>query len=243
MDSGIDTQTQNGASDNLADVELRLNNDDAILGTSVGEVSNIGQTEQVGQNSASLEVEADEPYVGQEFESEAAAHAFYNAYALRVGFRTRVNDLSRSRVDGSVIARTLVCNKEGYRVADKRDRKSVRPRPPTRVGCKAMISMKKLSNGNWVVAKFVKEHAHSLTPGKSENGLNDESSDEQIKIKELTQQLMVERKRSASYRKIIDLLFNHIDDHTQHLSQKILRVNDILKDIASSEAKGRQNLR
>lgn len=176
MDSGIDTETQNGASDRSADVELRLKNDDAILGTSVEEVSTIGQIEQVDHNSASMEVEADEPYVGQEFESEAAAHAFYNAYALRVGFRTRVNDLSRSRVDGSVIARTLVCNKEGYRVADKRDRKSVRPRAPTRVGCKAMISMKKLSNGNWVVAKFVKEHAHSLTPGRSENGLNDESS-------------------------------------------------------------------
>lgn len=239
MDSGIDTQPQNKS----ADVELRLNNDDAILGTSVEEVSHIGQIEQAGQNSASMEVEGDEPYVGQEFESEAAAHAFYNAYALRVGFRTRVNDLSRSRVDGSVIARTLVCNKEGYRVADKRDRKSIRPRPPTRVGCKAMISMKKLSNGNWVVAKFVKEHAHSLTPGKTQNGLNDESSDEQMKIKELTQQLLVERKRSASYRKIIDLLFSHIDDHTQHLSQKILRVNDILKDMASSEGKGRQNLR
>lgn len=176
MDSGIDTRPQNGLLDKSADVELRLNNDDAILGTSVEEVSHIGQIEQVGQNSASMEVEGDEPYVGQEFESEAAAHAFYNAYALRVGFRTRVNDLSRSRVDGSVIARTLVCNKEGYRVADKRDRKSIRPRPPTRVGCKAMISMKKLSNGNWVVAKFVKEHAHSLTPGKSQNGLNDESS-------------------------------------------------------------------
>ncbi|XP_050382848.1 protein FAR1-RELATED SEQUENCE 5-like [Argentina anserina] len=242
MDSGVDTQTKNGALDRSADVELRLNNDDAILGTSVGEVSIIGQTEPVGQNSASMEVESDEPYVGQEFESEAAAHAFYNAYALRVGFRTRVNDLSRSRVDGSVIARTLVCNKEGYRAADKRDRKSVRPRPPTRVGCKAMISMKKMSNGNWVVAKFVKEHAHSLTPEKSDNGLNDESSDEQMKIKELTQQLMVERKRSASYRKIIDLLFNHIDDHTQHLSQKILRVNDVLRDIASSEGKSRQNL-
>lgn len=176
MDSGIDTQPQNGLLDKSADVELRLNNDDAILGTSVEEVSHIGQIEQVGQNSASREVEGDEPYVGQEFESEAAAHALYNAYALRVGFRTRVNDLSRSRVDGSVIARTLVCNKEGYRVADKRDRKSIRPRPPTRVGCKAMISMKKLSNGNWVVAKFVKEHAHSLTPGKTQNGLNDESS-------------------------------------------------------------------
>ncbi|KAA8531414.1 hypothetical protein F0562_006233 [Nyssa sinensis] len=28
----------------------------------------------------------DEPYVGLEFESEAAAHAFYNTYATRVGF-------------------------------------------------------------------------------------------------------------------------------------------------------------
>ncbi|CAI8588606.1 unnamed protein product [Vicia faba] len=31
----------------------------------------------------------DEPYMGQEFVSEAEAHAFYNAYATRVGFVTR----------------------------------------------------------------------------------------------------------------------------------------------------------
>ncbi|KAF2314743.1 hypothetical protein GH714_033415 [Hevea brasiliensis] len=55
---------------------------------------------------------ADEPYVGQEFESEAAAHAFYNAYATCLGFIIRVSKLSRSRRDGSAIGRALVCNKE-----------------------------------------------------------------------------------------------------------------------------------
>lgn len=110
-------------------------------------------------------VSADEPYVGQEFESEAAAHAFYNTYATRVGFIIRVSKLSRSRRDGSAIGRALVCNKEGYRMPDKRE-KIVRQRAETRVGCRAMILVRKVSSGKWVVTKFVKEHTHPLTPGK-----------------------------------------------------------------------------
>lgn len=110
-------------------------------------------------------VSVEEPYVGQEFGSEAAAHAFYNAYATEVGFIVRVSKLSRSRRDGTAIGRTLVCNKEGFRMADKRE-KIVRQRAETRVGCRAMIMVRKLSSGKWVVAKFVKEHTHPLTPGK-----------------------------------------------------------------------------
>ncbi|MBA0612277.1 hypothetical protein Godav_012903 [Gossypium davidsonii] len=108
---------------------------------------------------------ADEPYVGQEFESEASAHAFYNAYATRVGFIIRVSKLSRSRHDGSAIGRALVCNKEGFRMPDKRE-KIMRHRAETRVGCRAMILVRKVSSGKWVVTKFVKEHKHPLTPGK-----------------------------------------------------------------------------
>uniref|UniRef100_A0A2P2PJE0 FAR1 domain-containing protein n=1 Tax=Rhizophora mucronata TaxID=61149 RepID=A0A2P2PJE0_RHIMU len=108
---------------------------------------------------------ADEPYVGQEFESEAAAHAFYNAYATRVGFIIRVSKLSRSRRDGSAIGRALVCNKEGFRMPDKRE-KIVRQRAETRVGCRAMILVRKVSSCKWVVTKFVKEHTHPLMPGK-----------------------------------------------------------------------------
>ncbi|XVE84511.1 hypothetical protein DITRI_Ditri17bG0019600 [Diplodiscus trichospermus] len=110
-------------------------------------------------------IPADEPYVGQEFESEAAAHAFYNAYATSVGFIIRVSKLSRSRRDGSAIGRALVCNKEGFRMPDKRE-KIVRQRAETRVGCRAMILVRKVSSGKWVVTKFVKEHTHPLTPGK-----------------------------------------------------------------------------
>jgi len=103
--------------------------------------------------------------LGQEFDSEAAAHAFYNAYATRIGFVIRVSKLSRSRRDGSAIGRALVCNKEGFRMPDKRE-KIVRQRAETRVGCRAMILVRKISSGKWVVTKFVKEHTHTLTPGK-----------------------------------------------------------------------------
>jgi hypothetical protein len=48
---------------------------------------------------------------------------------------------------------------------DKRE-KIVRQRAETRVGCRAMILVRKISSGKWVVTKFVKEHTHTLTPGK-----------------------------------------------------------------------------
>lgn len=110
-------------------------------------------------------VAVEEPYVGQEFESESAAQAFYNAYATDVGFIVRVSKLSRSRRDGTAIGRALVCNKEGFRMPDKRE-KIVRQRAETRVGCRAMIMVRKVSSGKWVVTKLVKEHTHPLTPGK-----------------------------------------------------------------------------
>ena len=110
-------------------------------------------------------ITADEPYFGQEFDSEAAAHAFYNAYATRIGFVIRVSKLSRSRRDGSAIGRALVCNKEGFRMPDKRE-KIVRQRVETRVGCRAMILVRKIKSGKWEVTKFVKEHTHTLTPVK-----------------------------------------------------------------------------
>ena len=54
-----------------------------------------------------------EPFVGQEFESEAF-HIFYNAYAIHMEFVIEVNKLSRSRRDASATGWALVCNKDGY---------------------------------------------------------------------------------------------------------------------------------
>uniref|UniRef100_A0A803NHF8 Protein FAR1-RELATED SEQUENCE n=1 Tax=Cannabis sativa TaxID=3483 RepID=A0A803NHF8_CANSA len=102
-----------------------------------------------------------------EFESEEAAKAFYNSYARRVGFSTRVSSSRRSRRDGAIIQRQFVCAKEGFRnLNEKRtkDREIKRPRTITRVGCKASLSVKMQNSGKWVVSGFVREHNHELVP-------------------------------------------------------------------------------
>ncbi|KAK3007614.1 hypothetical protein RJ639_014265, partial [Escallonia herrerae] len=108
-----------------------------------------------------------EPYEGMEFESEEAAKAFYNSYARRVGFSTRVSSSRRSRKDGAIIQRSFVCAKEGFRnLNEKRtkDREIKRPRTITRVGCKASLSVKIQDSGQWVVSSFIKGHNHELVP-------------------------------------------------------------------------------
>ncbi|KAL6561825.1 hypothetical protein OROMI_017426 [Orobanche minor] len=176
----------------------------------------------------------DEPHVGQEFESEASAHAFYNSYATRVGFVIRVSKLSRSRRDGSSIGRALVCNKEGFRMPDKRE-KIVRQRAETRVGCRAMILVRKVSSGKWVVTKFVREHTHPLTPGKGRKDLiYDQYPNEHDKIRELSQQLAIEKKKVAMYKRHLEMIFEHIDEHNQSLAKKI---QDIVESVRAMESK------
>ncbi|KAL6553448.1 hypothetical protein OROGR_007290 [Orobanche gracilis] len=176
----------------------------------------------------------DEPHVGQEFESEASANAFYNSYATRVGFIIRVSKLSRSRRDGSSIGRALVCNKEGFRMSDKRE-KIVRQRAETRVGCRAMILVRKVSSGKWVVTKFVREHTHPLTPGKGRNDLiYDQYPNEHDKIRELSQQLAIEKKKVAMYKRHLEMIFEHIDEHNQSLAKKI---QDIVESVRAMESK------
>ncbi|KAH1145268.1 hypothetical protein AAZX31_15G029300 [Glycine max] len=177
----------------------------------------------------------DEPYVGQEFESEAAAHAFYNAYAKRVGFIIRVSKLSRSRRDGTAIGRALVCNREGYRMPDKRE-KIVRQRAETRVGCRAMILVRKVSSGKWVITKFIMEHTHPLTPGKGRRDcIYEQYPNEHDKIRELSQQLAIERKRSATYKRHLELIFEQIEEHNDSLSKKIQHIVDSVKEMETKE--------
>ncbi|XP_074286319.1 protein FAR1-RELATED SEQUENCE 5-like [Silene latifolia] len=107
-----------------------------------------------------------EPYEGMEFESEESAKSFYNSYARRVGFSTRVSSSRRSRKNGAIIQRSFVCAKEGFRnLNEKRTkhREIKRPRVITRVGCKAMLSVKINDEScKWIVNGFIKEHNHEL---------------------------------------------------------------------------------
>ncbi|XP_052146743.1 uncharacterized protein LOC127765824 [Oryza glaberrima] len=126
------------------------------------------------ENPHSIEVDPiDEPVEGMEFESEEAAKLFYINYARVNGFRARISRYCRSRRDNSIISRQIVCSKEGFR--EVRARKDItdggkttkRPRMITRVGCKAMIVVKRMNSGKWMVSKFEKEHNHSLLSSRA----------------------------------------------------------------------------
>lgn len=106
-----------------------------------------------------------EPFEGMEFDSEQAARIFYNSYARRIGFSTRVSVYQRSRRDGSIICRQIVCSREGFRRRDYAgENRSKRQRTVTRVGCKAQMTVKKQTSGKWAVSKLAKEHNHELVP-------------------------------------------------------------------------------
>ncbi|XP_047950998.1 protein FAR1-RELATED SEQUENCE 2-like [Salvia hispanica] len=215
---------------------------DAIVGSSADGVLHRGLDIKVDEDSSEMELfelqdvdcntPTDEPYIGQEFESEAAAHAFYNSYATRVGFVVRVSKLSRSRRDGTAIGRALVCNREGFRMGEKRE-KMVRQRAETRVGCRAMVLVRKGSLGKWTVTKFVKEHSHALTPGKGRKDLiYDQYPNEHDKIRELSQQLATEKKKVAAYKRHLEMVFEHIEEQNRSLGNKI---HDIMNSVREME--------
>ncbi|XP_059632923.1 protein FAR1-RELATED SEQUENCE 5-like [Cornus florida] len=248
MDFEVDGDVNGEVIGNSIDVECRVGDEIEMGGSSVEGAFQQDQDHKVHQDLSGCEMvpldepqpvnssdPVDEPYVGQEFESEAAAHAFYNAYATRVGFVIRVSKLSRSRRDGTAIGRALVCNKEGFRMPDKRE-KIVRQRAETRVGCRAMILVRKVSSGKWVVTKFVKEHTHPLSPGKGRRDLiYDQYPNEHDKIRELSQQLAIEKKRAATYKRHLELVFEHIEEHNQSLSKKIQDIVDSVREMESRE--------
>ncbi|XP_059435323.1 protein FAR1-RELATED SEQUENCE 7-like [Corylus avellana] len=249
MEFGVDDDINGEMVGNSAVVEdRRVGDENGTGGSSVEGAFPQDRDEKMNQDSSGSDlvptaipsvsmVASDEPYLGQEFESEAAAHAFYNAYATRVGFVIRVSKLSRSRRDGSAIGRALVCNKEGYRMPDKRE-KIVRQRAETRVGCRAMILVRKVSSGKWVVTKIVKEHSHPLTPGKGRRDcIYDQYPNEHDKIRELSQQLAIEKKRAATYKRHLEMIFDHIEEHNESLSKKIQYIVDSVKEIEMKEQK------
>ncbi|CAN0863058.1 Protein FAR1-RELATED SEQUENCE 5 [Linum grandiflorum] len=175
-------------------------------------------------------VDPDEPYAGREFDSEAEAVAFYTAYAQRNGFGVRIRDHTRGR-EGFVVARTIVCNKEGYRKKKNENKKlktgtsaaaPAAPAAPLRMGCNAKAAFKRLQSGKWAIKRFIKEHNHPLyvQPMFSCPRVLQIPADDR-RIHQLTEELAVERRRSASLGEMVQMLLNHIEEHAQGLSQKV----------------------
>ncbi|WOK97044.1 protein FAR1-RELATED SEQUENCE 5-like [Canna indica] len=104
------------------------------------------------------------PCLGMEFESDASARAFYNSYALRLGFGIRV---ARSRCERRkgvevLVMKRFVCLKEGHhkKKITENSSKKKRKRLSIRDGCPAMMEVVRRRPEKWVVTKLVLEHTH-----------------------------------------------------------------------------------
>ena len=108
-----------------------------------------------------------EPCEGMQFDELEDVETCYKAYSRQKGFSMRKSHTRLSRKDKSLLGVDYTCSREGFRQKDcqKKDVKGAK-RAETRIGCKAVMSLKKLED-KWVVSKFVDKHNHELLTPRS----------------------------------------------------------------------------
>ncbi|KAL6976231.1 hypothetical protein U1Q18_052710 [Sarracenia purpurea var. burkii] len=178
----------------------------------------------------------EEPRVGMSFDSDEAAKAFYDEYARRIGFLTRIVSSRKSERDGSFISRRLACNREGYNVnSQKTGRLQIRKRESKREGCMAMILVKRDKPGKWVVTKFVREHNHPLVISLGKVCSTADYKDQ--RIRELSSQLRHANQQLEACREQLRAITTYIEEHTYRLSRT---VEDIVSNVKEVESEGQE---
>ncbi|XP_028056450.1 protein FAR1-RELATED SEQUENCE 5-like [Camellia sinensis] len=106
------------------------------------------------------------PRVRMTFDIEQEAYDFYNAYGGRLCFSIRRSYVNKSK-EGQITSRQFVCNKEGFRVVDKRDPLTKNPRQEVRTGCQARLVIKWDRNiEKNFVGDFVEQHNLIFVPAE-----------------------------------------------------------------------------
>ncbi|CAL9761774.1 unnamed protein product [Musa acuminata subsp. burmannicoides] len=101
------------------------------------------------------------PRVDMLFDSETDAYDFYNTYAENEGFIVR-RSKSTVSTKNIITKRTFVCSREGFREKKKGEKEAKCPRPVTRIGCPACMTIRLTPNGKYRVTEFVPNHNHQL---------------------------------------------------------------------------------
>ncbi|CAK9171527.1 unnamed protein product, partial [Ilex paraguariensis] len=61
------------------------------------------------------------------------------------------------------------------------------------------------------------------------------TKNEHDKIRELSQQLAIWKKRAATYKRHLEMIFEHIEEHDQSLSKKIENIVNNVREMESKE--------
>lgn len=206
----------------------------------LAEDKNVIADSSIGGESGIYEVDANqEPYEGMLFESEEAAKAFYDEYAKRLGFLTRIVSSRKSERDGSIISRRLACNKEGFNVnSQRRGQVRIRKRESKREGCMAMFLVKREKPGRWVVTKFVRDHNHPLVISSEKGRPTPDEKDR--RIRELSSELHRANQHLASCREQLRTFMTYVEEHTECLSRTVEGVVHRIREVESEDQKPSQ---
>ncbi|KAK1577121.1 hypothetical protein Q3G72_019140 [Acer saccharum] len=188
-----------------------------------------------GGESGVGEVDAiQEPYVGMVFETDKAVKAFYDEYARRKGFFTRIISSRKSDRDGSLISRRLACNKEGFNVnRQKPGGVRVRKRESIRGGCKAMIKVTREKPGRWVIKTFEKDHNHGLVI--SSDKARPAPDDKDRRIRELSSELNRTNQQLAACQEQLQTVLAYIEEHNQGVSKAVENAVRNISEVESDD--------
>ncbi|KAL7128114.1 hypothetical protein ABFS83_14G294200 [Erythranthe nasuta] len=207
---------------------LVVDMEDALdRGNGMTEASVVGE---VTSCQADINTESTEPYEGMTFESDSAARAYYDNYAGRAGFLTRVLSSRKSERDGSIISRGLGCR--NILNAQKVCNISNEAGEKRRDGCTAMLLIKRENGGRWVVRKFVRDHNHPLVASLPKRRPTYDEKDK--RIQELTAELRIKKRLSAAYREQLLILMKDVDSHNDHLTSKVQIIRNNLKELEAT---------
>ncbi|CAI9761654.1 unnamed protein product [Fraxinus pennsylvanica] len=229
----------------------------AMIPRSGGEVVD----ENEGSNEVLIE-ELEKKLLEQVVYSEEEAYLLYCDYGQAMGFSVRRGKQYYFMGTKRVRSKSYCCSKEGIK-DDKVDAFAYK-KPETRTGCKAMICFACDDNGQWKVTRFVKEHNHEMAPAYvkpslrsgqtiltatiyGNSGVSESSMNERDRIQELSLQLSIAKnraatfeKQAATYKRQLDMIFQHIEEHNQSLSK---RIQHIVKNVSELESEDRRSQR
>jgi zinc finger SWIM domain-containing protein 3 len=159
------------------------------------------------------------------FDNITDAWKFWNDYGKRIGFGARKQYIHKSKT-GSGLATScrFVCCKEGLRKPDKRDSKTIKPRPETRTKCQARIGLKNMGE-NWMVHDFVAEHNHVLHTQETTHMLSS-----QRKVSEIhCQQILLADDAGLQQRNSFDLMSKEVGGRTNLGFTRLVQKNYLRK--------------
>ncbi|KAG6661775.1 hypothetical protein CIPAW_03G198800 [Carya illinoinensis] len=151
-DDSVDAQFDVNAEDGVDD-ERNVTLEDCVNvedGLNVEEGVNLQEQVNVEDSSSG----ALEPFIGMIFDDVEDAQSFYKAYARR-------------KDEKKLCAVDYVCTREGFRRVSRKEKERTVPEiAETKIGCKAIMGVKK-DGEKWMVNKFVVGHNHILLTPRS----------------------------------------------------------------------------